>query len=151
MPKEVTFAILIGFILGLLITFGVYTANKAVKEQGQQAKTEGTMVAAPSPAPTAQNLLTISEPADEELFTEPDVMISGKTNPGSAVAILTEEGEVFAQADSDGFFTQEVSLVAGINRLEIISTDAFGNQAQTSLYLSYSANFKSSTKPTDEE
>jgi hypothetical protein len=151
MPKEVTFAILIGFILGLLITFGIYTANKAVKEQGQQTKTEAAVV--PTPSPIAdQNLLTISAPTDEELFTKPEITVSGKTNPEAAVAFLTEEDEYFTQADSDGFFSQEITLVAGINRVEIISTDAFGKQAQTTLMLSYSNKItQSSDQSTDEQ
>ena len=151
MPKEVTFAILIGFILGLLITFGIYTANKAVKEQGQQTKTEAETI--PTPSPTVeQNLLTVSSPTDEELFTEPEVTVNGKTNPEAAVAILAEEDEWFTQADSDGFFNQEITLVAGVNRVEIISTDAFGNQAQTTLILSYSSKMnQTSTQSTNEE
>lgn len=138
MPKEITFAILIGFVLGLLITFGVYTANKAIKEQVKQAKTETAAPTNPSPSTTTQNTLTLSEPLDEELFTEPEITVSGRTNPHALVAILPESGEFLIEADADGFFSQKITLENGINSVSIVSTDAFGSQAQTTLVLTYS-------------
>lgn len=143
MPKEITFAILIGFILGLLITFGIYTANKAVKEQTQQVKTENSVIPTPSPANSeVKNVLTISGPADEKLFNDPAITISGKTNPKAAIAILWEENEVFVEADPDGFFSQDINLAAGVNSVTIVSTDSFGSQAEEKLTLTYSTKVK---------
>ena len=151
MPKEITFAILIGFILGLLITFGLYTANKAIQKQSQEVKTENTVVPTPSPqANSVQNSLTISEPQNEQLFTGSETTISGKTSPQAAVAILTETEDFFAEVDEDGFFSETIELVGGVNTITIISTDTFGNQAKTNLILTYSTKVKD-TDQTEEE
>jgi len=147
MPKEITFAILIGFIFGLLITFGVYTANKAIQEQGKQSKAESSIT--PSPAtPSSQNSLTISEPVDEELFSDPEIILSGKTNPQAVITVLTENNELFVEADNDGFFSQKITLVPGINSLTLVSTNTFGNQAQADLTLTYSTKLKESAPTT---
>lgn len=137
MPKEITFAILIGFILGLLITFGVYTANKAIQEQGKQTKAEGELSPTPAPSAASQNTLTLSEPVDEELFTDSGIVVSGRTNPKALVVIVPETGEFLLEADDDGFFSQKITLENGVNSVTIVSTDAFGSQAQATLILTY--------------
>ncbi|OGD62541.1 hypothetical protein A2160_05845 [Candidatus Beckwithbacteria bacterium RBG_13_42_9] len=141
MPKEITFAILIGFVFGLLITFGLYTANKAIKEQGKQTKAENTVIPSPTTT-TTENVLTLSEPKDEELFSDPEITLSGKTNPNAVVAVLLENGELFTEADADGFFSQKITLAAGVNSVSLVSTNAFGNQAQIDLTLTYSTKLK---------
>ena len=142
MPKEITFAILIGFILGSLIMFGVYTANKAIKQQGKEAKTEAIATATPSPTSISDNTLTVSEPDNNRLFTSPETTISGKTSPNAVIAFLTEAEDFFVEADEDGFFSQEIELEGGANQIELISTDSFGSQAKVSLILSYSTKIK---------
>lgn len=144
MPKEITFAIFIGFIIGLLITFGVFTANKAIKEQGLTKKDNVVVIPSPTPSTdiSAKNFLTISDPANEKFFSEPDITISGKTSGQSAIAFLTDNDEFFVQADADGFFSQEINLSAGINVIKIVSIDSFDNQAEANLYLTYSTKIK---------
>lgn len=141
MPKEITFAIVIGFILGILIMFGIYTANKAINKQSQEVKTETSPTPSPSPT-TTENFLTITEPADEELFNKPEIVVSGKTAPGAAIAFMVEDDEIFIEADEDGFFSQEIELEAGVNSIKIISTDNFGSQAEANLTLTYSTKVK---------
>lgn len=150
MPREITFAILIGFVLGLLIMFGVYTANRAIKEQGQEAKTEAAPTATPSP-PIKENFLNITEPADEELFSQSKVTISGKTKPQAVVAILTETEELFIEADEEGFFSEEIELEAGATLVKLVSTDSFGSQAEATLTLTYSTKIVTETETDEKE
>ncbi len=59
MRKEVLVAIIIGFGLGLVITFGIWTANKALKTAAPPTPpTEEKEEVTPTPAPTLELLIT---------------------------------------------------------------------------------------------
>lgn len=148
MKKEVFLAITIGFTLGLIITFGIYTANKSLKNlpsltnrtSPTQAPepTGGTTPTAAAPAPNAI-LLTMSSPVDEALLDKNSVTLSGKTTAGAAVAILSETGETLVAANSAGDFTASVSLEGGYNRITITAYDRDGKSASQNLTVTYSS------------
>ena len=62
MRKEIVIAICVGFVIGLIITFGIYTANRALKQKSQPAaELSKTEVSSSSPA-APRLILEISEP-----------------------------------------------------------------------------------------
>lgn len=138
MKKEVLLAIIIGFALGLVITFGIWTANKALKQTAPQkeAPVQNELLE-PTPTSLPALSLTITEPEDNSISEEDEIEISGQTAPGSTVALLYETDEEIIEADEKGLFTTTIPLEGGSNEIEIISFDQEGNEASQTLTIVY--------------
>lgn len=132
MKKEVVLAIIIGFGLGLLITFGIYTARTAL--QNQPSPTPSPLV---SPEATGA-ALTVSYPPDEALLDTEKITLEGKTVPHSTVAIVATAGEYLATADEEGNFSVDIELDGGANRIDITSFTPDGSTATLTLTVVYS-------------
>lgn len=118
MRKEALIAISAGFVFGLLITFGIYTANKALKQKSKTTADLPTPEASlPAPSPSPQSSLEILEPENNLVTAKSKVTLSGKTEPNISVAILGEEYENIVITDKDGLFSDEVPLISGANEI----------------------------------
>ena len=139
MKKELFLSILIGFGLGVLIMFGVYTANRALKEAGRiqspVVEPEATQSATPE---SSLQTLTIVSPLDQAIIKEAKTALSGVTSPGSWVVILPEKGEKAVLADSEGSFEAEITLIGGENEIEIISVAENGERVNKTITVVYS-------------
>lgn len=139
MRKEVLIAIIIGFVLGLVITFGVWTANKAMKEtpqKDQQASENAQETTTPTPTP--ESVLTITSPEDNFLSDKEKIDVSGKTTPQATVVILFEQGEKIIEADGQGSFTAQITLVGGGNVIKVSSFDQQGKESTQAISVVYS-------------
>jgi len=141
MKKEILIAIIIGFVLGLVITFGIWTANKSLKE-GTNTQlsqiTENKTNITPSPQVEEKLPLTLISPENNALVNQEKLEIVGKTSPKAVVAIVYEEGEKIIEADEKGDFTMEITLVGGSNKINVSAFDSQGNEASKSLNLVFS-------------
>ena len=143
MRKEVIVAIVLGFGLGLLITFGVWQANK--KFQKPSAPTP-TPVATPEisqapeqPSPTPeQKSLIITSPENNSLLDEDETEVTGKTNPGAIVVIFYEEGEKILEADVEGGFSTIITLIGGNNEILVKTFAGDGEKTEQTLNVVYS-------------
>lgn len=138
MRKEVVIAIILGFALGLVITFGIWKANKALKKEEPEAVPTVAEEVTPEATPTPAFSLEIISPADESISDKRKITITGKTQPGSVVAIAAELGEELVETDEVGNFKVEVSLISGINEIEITAFGPEGDEASRSLNIVYS-------------
>ena len=142
MKKEILIAIIIGFILGLVITFGIWTANRSLQENTQTQTTEvneSQPIVETSPTEEGQISLIISSPENNTIVNQAKVEISGQTVAQATVIILFEEGEEVFQVDEKGEFSQEINLVGGANEIKITAFDAEGNETNKTLNLVYSS------------
>jgi hypothetical protein len=143
MKKEILVAIIIGFILGLVITFGIWTANKSLQQNNKTQKTETDetqpIVTEVSTAEEGKISLIISSPEDNSLVNQEEIEISGQTVSQATIAILYEEGEEILQANEQGEFSQKITLVGGANEIKITAFDKEGNEASKNLNLVYSS------------
>ena len=139
MKKEVFLAIAIGFALGLVITFGIWTANKSLKNlpQAGVSPTPSPTAVSPTPIPPVANALTISSPDDEALINDNSVTISGQTTANSTVLIVWEQDEQVVATDTSGNFSLKVDLVAGYNVITVYAYDTAGNESSKSLTVTY--------------
>lgn len=141
MKKEVILAIAIGFALGLVITFGIWTANKSLKNLPQAGiSPTPSPTAASSPAPNNEvtnNQLTISSPDDETLLNTDTVVVSGQTTANSTLLVISEQDEQVTAADTSGNFSLVVDLVAGYNVITVYAYDTAGNESSKSLTVTY--------------
>lgn len=139
MRKEVLFAIIIGFGLGLVITFGIWTANKALKQTAPKNQQEGIEKnEAISPTPTQGLPLFINFPENNSISNKEKVPVTGKTTPGAVVVVLFQEGETILEADNEGNFSTEISLSGGSNEIKVSSFDKEGNETSQTLSVIYS-------------
>ncbi len=138
MRKEVLIAIFIGFLVGILIAYGVYTANRAVKQTETLANNSALSSSEPVPLPSSDFNLIIQEPENNLVFSEPEATISGQTEPEATVAIITEEQEELMLADQQGVFSTSISLISGINEVKIIAIGKTGEKQEKILNLVYS-------------
>ncbi|MBI5358491.1 hypothetical protein HZB69_02575 [Candidatus Amesbacteria bacterium] len=146
MKKEVLLAIGVGFGLGLVITFGIWTANKSLK----RANTTKTMTSVPTPSPLVvsatpvpspipSTTLMITAPEDESLVATNTINITGKAQPKSIISVAFEEGEMLAEADANGNFTIGVDLIGGYNTLFVTAIDPVtGVESTKTLIVTYS-------------
>lgn len=135
MQKEVFLAIFIGFLIGLLITFGIWQANKAIKSTAGPTPPVSVVEVSPEVAKPTLSLLT---PADEYLSKEAKVTIKGSYVPNSQIVIISEKGEKILESDKDGVFETEISLVLGENQIEVYGFTKEGDEAKQTLTIVYS-------------
>lgn len=137
MKKELVWAIITGFGLGLIITYGIWSTRKAIKPEPE--KVEKIEIEEATPTPSLPLLsLEIEEPKDESIIDQEKTMIVGKTSPRAILVIFTEEGELIIEADEEGKFETEIELVEGANEITVVSFDEEGNEASQSMTLVYS-------------
>lgn len=135
MQKEVFLAIFIGFIVGLLITFGLWQANKAIKSTLPQNSIDSPVT------PTAEVFkptLNILSPAPEFLSKESKINLKGSYAPEAQIAVLMEKGEKIIQADSGGVFETEIELILGENQIEVSGFTKGGEEAKQVIMIVYS-------------
>lgn len=152
MKKEVIFAILSGSALGLVIAFGVWRANMAIKGAIKTASPSPIVDQKTSIAKNEYEL-TIATPKNQSIFTSSSVVIKGVTKPNSQIVVVAEEEDFVGETDAKGEFEVKVSLDGGINNLKIISMDLLDGSSQQNLTLVYSSEFSKflSDKPTPKE
>lgn len=127
MRKEVILAITIGLALGLIITFGVYTANKATQTNVVTGNAP-TPVASVTPSPNT--LFTLSSPSDGDILNTNSATISGKLKPGSQLIILDESEDLVVTPNPDGTFSQTIKLVSGANLIHLYAVGGDVRQEQ---------------------
>ncbi|MFZ5366264.1 MAG: hypothetical protein ACOZBZ_03125 [Patescibacteria group bacterium] len=138
MRKEVLVAILVGFALGLVITFGIWSANKALTSKKAPIVPEEVTAPTVEVTPTPSFSLAISKPEDESIASTEKITISGTTEPGAFVVVIAEKGEEILETDEKGIFTGEVSLVSGTNEITVTAFSENGEEVSKTLNIVYS-------------
>jgi len=137
MRKEIIFAILTGGFLGLIIAFGIWRINSSL------TKKPGSNHIEASPLPTAENnfSITLAKIENNDVITSIPLTVNGLTKPFSQVAISGESKDYLTAANSDGEFSENISLDAGINQVLINSFDQNGSYSEIISTLVYSSEF----------
>lgn len=137
MRKEIIFAILAGVTFGLIIAFGVWRANIALRPDGAST----TAPEDTSPAADENYGITIAKPQDYQVMTTSPVVFTGISKPNIWIVISAEEEDYVAKTDGSGEFEIEVDIVGGVNEIIITAFDASGAEVQEKLTLVYSSEF----------
>lgn len=139
MKKEVLVAIVIGFALGLLITFGIWTANKAIqnKSEAPSEETEITETAEPTPTPVGFSLNLLS-PEDDALIDTNKVELKGSSLAEAIIVIVGENEEKIIEADENGSFATEISLIRGINEITVTAFNQNSEETSKTINVVYS-------------
>lgn len=138
MKKEVLIAIVSGLILGLIITVGIYTANRSLNVQ--RAKKQMLSAPTPSLTPTANNkTLNLTSHENFDLIDDAAVNLSGVAWPGAVVALISEADNQIIAADDEGIFVFKTKLVKGFNEITIVAADETGAIQTQNLILTYTS------------
>lgn len=144
MRKEVIFAIVLGFALGLIITLGIWQANKVIKDQQTQTTNEEPVLPTQSDSTTTNKVvpfsLTIVKPEDESLSSTAATTVSGTTEPGAQVVVIGEKSEEIIETDENGVFSTEVGLTNGTNEITVTAYSNNGDEVTKSILIVYSTN-----------
>jgi len=140
MRKEVIAAVITGIVLGVIVAFGVWRANVALKPESQTLS-ESSSPTAQEEVQTSEFGLTIAKPEQNQVITESPFSVSGITKSGSWIAISGEEEDYVIQADAKGEFIEEVELIGGVNQLVITAFNEEGEEISQNLTLVYSTEF----------
>lgn len=139
MRKEVIIAIFLGVVLGLILTFGFWTANQAVKDK----KTEKTVqVVDSSPQPSAQIGFYIQNPENNLVVDKSNLEISGRSQPQAAIVAYSADSQAFTQADEQGYFVFSFNLTKGSNKITLISIDKQEKTSQKELMVVYTTDLE---------
>lgn len=142
MRKEIFYAIFAGGILGLVIAFGVWRANIALKPNNI-SNTSATQSPVPSGIPTnSSSGITLASPQNDDVFSENPVRISGVTKAESFVTISAEVNDYIIKSEKDGSFQADVELSGGVNQVVISAIEEDGTSHIQNLTLIYSTEFK---------
>lgn len=135
MRKEIFFAIAAGGILGLVIAFGIYRANVALKPTATE---QSDNINEQKSVPPKKLELAISSPSDQAIVSQSVAEIDVVTLPGAQIVFSGEEKDVLAQTDNQGVAKAKVDLIGGLNQIQVNAFDASGNSVTKSLLLVYS-------------
>jgi len=140
MRKEVVLAIFLGLILGGIITFGFYQANKSV------TSTSADLTPTPTQSSNSDSinstLLTVTSPDDGDILSSDTTTITGRvSDPDSVIIITTDEDYFTTKPNADNSFTQDIDLVGGSNLIQITAISASGKRQDSYLNLVYSTKF----------
>lgn len=139
--KEAIMATIIGLIIGLLITGGVLRAQRALdsRESREPTSESSNSNKLPEEATPGELELLIEEPEDNLVVGDDAVTITGTTQPGTYIAIITEKNEYLIVPNEVGQFSQEISLVSGANTITISVYDESGNRVEKTLNIVYTS------------
>jgi hypothetical protein len=127
MRKEILFAVLIGLGLGLIITYGVYTAARGPRPESPATS---PLVANASASPATDSTeLVLTNPPDETVQKESATTIAGTTWANSFVVILVNGKENITTADANGNFSVKSTLRSGANIIAVTALNEDGKQA----------------------
>lgn len=141
MRKEFLIAIISGITIGVIVAFGIWRVNSALKsEEISVPKNESEIEN--DITPTNGQQLTIIRPEEDDVITSTPVQISGISKANITLIVSGEKEDYIIETANDGSFELEVDLVGGVN--EILFAHSEDNKAmQTkSLRLIYSSEFE---------
>lgn len=123
MKKEIIIAIVVGVLLGLAITYGVYLSRSA-QSNNQQTNVDETI--ATDDDQINQNQLTIHQPLDGAVFDDAKITVAGTSLADNFIVVIVNNTETITQADESGNFSTSIKLASGGNLLSVHAIDELG-------------------------
>lgn len=136
MKQERVILSFIMVLIGLLVAgtlFYFYQSNKKVPQI-----ITAQLTPTPTPIASEKVKLSISSPSDESVVTNKNLTISGITNPGATVVIITGSDQDVETANSKGQYSGSITLSNDQNLITVISTLPTGESRQAQETITYS-------------
>jgi hypothetical protein len=133
--KEVTVAVVIGLFLALIVTGGVLRAQTAIRSLSKNSQVAVDVTS--SPIPKSNGLFLDITTPDNAILKDPKFTLTGKTLPGTYIAILSEKGEYLIVPSDVGSFSQDIILIKGVNTIKITVYENDGTKVDKTLSAVY--------------
>lgn len=117
MKKEVIISVLIGLSLGLIITYGVYRFRSSLTEK--PTTTLDLVSTSPSPELEVASIISLHNPQEGSVVTEPKLTVTGSTLPDAYVVLFVNDEESVSNSDGAGNFSFQATLTKGANILRV--------------------------------
>lgn len=134
--KEATIAVIIGLILALVVTGGVLRARHALQNITLPTMNTDKTKLDRKTAKTNELFLDLTTP-DNSVTQTGTMTLTGKTLPGTYIAILGEKAEYLIVPNELGSFSQEITLVKGANAIKISVYQADGKKIERTVSAVY--------------
>lgn len=134
--KEATLAVVIGLILALIVTGGILRARHALRTLTLPSPGSDKTKSEDKAVKPSELFLEITTP-DNSVTQEAKIAMTGKTLPGTYIAILGEKGEYLIVPNDLGSFSQEITLVQGANTIKITVYQNDGTKVEKTLNAVY--------------
>ena len=142
MRKEVSIAVIIGIILGSIILYGIKLANQTSNSLPKPSPTPTailpTDVKPQTKNSTGAKKLSITSHVPNQVLFEKEITISGNIDPNVKLAIVWEEDEAISESDTNGTFSQKITLIPGENIIQIDYPDQNSTLSSQTIKLYYS-------------
>lgn len=125
MKKEFVIAILVGLVMGLFITYGVYYSQKTQEESQIVTTIQELEQLDEEPSTELNGKIVVYLPDDESVTDAKTTTVTGKTDPQDFIVIYVNDSPIITQADEAGNFSKEVQLqdLANIIRIHVVDED----------------------------
>jgi len=143
--KELIIAVLIGFGVGLVVTYGIWTANQAIKQKEssispiptEAVRSNGVNEIVPVDAINKLQL-TVAQP-EPNTMTDLDILsVTGVTMADANVFVFGERDWELVIADNQGQFNTEIQLIRGVNFIKVTTVSDEGKQVSVGRTVVYS-------------
>lgn len=82
--------------------------------------------------------LDLTQPSDDLLTFDEQILVSGKTSPQMQVLISTDTYDLVIESKPDGTFSQSLDLEEGVNNLSVVVFDHKGDTREENRTIYYS-------------
>ncbi len=123
------------FSTAVALTLGVNTITVIATDAAGNSSSITRTITYDATAP----VLAITSPADNSTSATSSITVSGTVSESSTVTVSVNGGSPQSAIKSGGAFTSPVSLVAGINTIDINATDQAGNSSSAKRTVTYTA------------
>ena len=151
--RDLLITIILGFVVGLIFAYGVWTAQQSLKNPQQIISPQPTTIPASEsaqlnsdqpPTDTSTNqagekIFTISYPYQYLLTDNKKLTVKGRANQQASILLIAESGQQTAVPDQDNDFVLDVNLITGINNLAVFAVWPDGQTQRTDLQVILSA------------
>jgi len=125
------------------IAFYLYQSTKVVpNDQTQPVATQITKAPAVGGATTNNDVFTIDEPSDQQVFDKKLITIKGTAVKGATITISTDDGDQVVQPADNGDFTLTQTIPDGTSLIEFTTIFPDGTEKTIDRTVTFStANF----------
>lgn len=128
----VTFLAILGGIVFSIGLFFIYQKTQQLSTKPPSNKE--TVEITPTPV---KFFLNIDNPQNEAVFDKKIIQLSGKTLGTAVVVIMGQDKEFVLMPAADGSFSTTITLLDGVNQVEVIAINADGKIITDKLTATY--------------
>ncbi len=138
MKKEVIIAIVLGLMVGLIVTYGVYRVQTAFTRPKNKTTAEKLAAPATTQASEAPTTIAILNPEEGSILADPKLQVTGTTTPNAHVVLFVNNADFISTSDETGAFTFSVTLEKGVTilRVHVLTEDGITTTAERMVVVS---------------